>query len=924
MADSTIQQEIEDLRAQVRYHSTLYYTKDTSEITDQEYDRLRDRLVALENEHPEFFDPDSPTQQVGAARSEAFEPIRHATKMLSLDKVTSESELASWYSSCVKRIQDSPTAIESPDDASQLQLVCEPKIDGVAISLLYEGGKLVRAATRGDGNVGENVTANVLTIKAIPRQLEGNDIPNRFEVRGEVYMPIAGFQQYNREAAESGTDLIQNPRNGAAGSLRQKNPDVTKSRPLSFFCYSIHTENLEFEQRITHFEALNLLKEWGCPVNDRIHLTSSLEECRTFIEDLLEARDALGYEIDGAVMKVNNFNLRGTLGETVHHPRWAMAFKYPSQEAITRLVDVDFQVGRTGVITPVARLEPVQVGGVTVSNASLHNMELVKNLDLMIGDDIRLHRAGDVIPQVIGVVEQSRTEKRERRAIERPKSCPVCDGPVEQRTDQVYLRCIAGRRCPEQLQQSIEYFVSKTALDIDGLGANTVRQLLELGKVQRFSDLFRLTEEDLSEVPNFAEKSINALLASINSAKETTFQRFVASLGIDLIGPEVAADIGARVKDIEELLQYVRLPETRLAPQGKCQNELFGSVNLQFEQLSTPGTVPGLLNTTNRYRLWATPADHSYLLSRPKPTSDWNTAASDSLAFIEFVMPKGGEMTEAFLAVLANPSDSMVCVCYSCSRFIVARVTAINTEEISRGSNYRIHLQYLYSWNADDITDIESVSKGSVGVCFAPRGKLTDNGSVWCVSDSGSAIGLPTLDSDATDSIPKGWTPNLSDIGETTSNKTIWRADKLDDESWFGPYLWSAEVPQPLGLTERIAMEIGLYFANPDNVSDALELIQLGVNPINEQQQVANVDELPLDGETWVLTGTLESMTRDQAKDVLVKLGAKVGSGSPSRNTTHVLAGKNAGSKLTKAQSLGIPILSEQDFESRIADFEKS
>ena len=612
--------------------------------------------------------------------------------------------------------------------------------------------------------------------------------------------------------------------------------------------------------------------------------------------------------------------MRDTLGETVHHPRWAIAFKYPSQEAITQLIDVDFQVGRTGVITPVARLDPVPVGGVTVSNASLHNMDLVRKLGLMIGDEIRIHRAGDVIPQVIGVVEKSRDESRERRPIEQPRVCPVCNGPVEQRTDQVYLRCIAGRRCPEQLQQSIEFFVSKPALDIDGLGPNTVRHLLSLGKIKGFADLFKLTESDLSEVPKFAEKSITALLDSINASKETTFERFFTALGIELIGPEVAVDLAKRVTDLDDLLKRIRTPVSRITAQGKLPFELFSLASFSCDRISAPGTVPGLLISANRYRLWATPNDVSFLLARPAPQSSWSALASEALTLLEVLSTSGNETNLNDALIDKIVPNTMLCFRYSDENYLVARVTGTTTSTTRNGTNNRIHLQYMYSANVGEFEKIETFDKGKVEILVAPPPSSNENNrTIWYSTNSLASSQVPPLELTNEDALPSGWTNRLDDVELEDQLTTIWRADPLDDGSWFGPYLWSTPTTETLGLTERIAREIALYFENEDNVDDAREIIALGVNPENEHPSNESIP-LPLDGENWVLTGTLESMTRDEAKDVLTRLGAKVGSSAPNKNTTFVLAGKNAGSKYGKAQSLKIPILTEDQFQGRLKD----
>lgn len=533
--------EAADLRERLDHHLYRYHVQDDPEITDAEYDALYDRLVAIETAYPELVVPDSPTQRVGAEPSERFAEVRHETPMLSLDKCSSIAELNAWEERCHRLL----------DEGDELRYFCEPKIDGVAVSLLYRDGTLVRGATRGNGDAGEDITANVRTIGAIPLKLRGADVPATLEVRGEVYMPIAGFYAFNERARETGERPIVNPRNGAAGSLRQLDPRITAGRPLSMFCYSAG-DNADWRPP-RHSDVLEAFASWGLRINRRAQLTGDLAGCEAYIRSLETARDGLGYAIDGAVVKVDDFALRDKLGQVTRKPRWAIAYKYAAEEASTILLDVDFQVGRTGAVTPVAKLEPVFVGGVTVSNATLHNMDEIARLDLHIGDTVMIHRAGDVIPRVSKAVLEKRPADAARPEL--PKDCPVCGSPVVKPEGEVVARCSGGLRCGAQQRERLRHFASRLALDIEGLGDKLVDQLVTNGLVAGPADLYRLTREQLAGLERMAEKSADNLLAALQASKETTFARFVYALGIREVGETTAAALAARYRTLDALLE---------------------------------------------------------------------------------------------------------------------------------------------------------------------------------------------------------------------------------------------------------------------------------------------------------------------------------------------------------------------------------
>ena len=533
------EQEIAALRERINYHLRRYHALDDPEISDADYDADFDRLKALEEAHPQLATADSPTQRIGAAPASQFASVRHATPMLSLDKCTSVAELQAWEERCQRLL----------DDGDELRYFCEPKMDGVAVSLLYRDGRLVRGATRGNGETGEDITANVRTIGVIPLQLAGNP-PATLEVRGEVYMPIAGFLAFNERARQAGERPIVNPRNGAAGSLRQLDPKVTATRPLSMFCYSIGDDAQWRPHR--HSEVMQQFDAWRLPVNPRGRLRANLAACRAYVDELLQERDNLGYAIDGAVVKVDDFALRDKLGQVTRKPRWAIAYKYPAEEASTVLRDVDFQVGRTGAITPVAKLVPVFVGGVTVSNATLHNMDEIVRLDLRIGDTVLIHRAGDVIPQVMKVLERERPP--EAAEVQLPATCPICASPIVRPAGEVVARCSGGLKCGAQQRERLRHFASRLALDIEGLGDKLVDQLVSQALVQDPSDLYALTKEQLEGLERMGAKSAENLLAALERSKQTTFARFIYALGIREVGETTAAALAAHHRTLPALL----------------------------------------------------------------------------------------------------------------------------------------------------------------------------------------------------------------------------------------------------------------------------------------------------------------------------------------------------------------------------------
>ncbi len=532
--------KIEKLREQLRHHAHAYYVLDTPEIPDVEYDRLFRALEKLESEHPELVTPDSPTQRVGAGPLASFTQVKHRIPMLSLGNVFSDEELLAFD----KRIRD-----RLKNDAV-IEYAAEPKLDGLAVSIVYQDGLLVQAATRGDGTTGEDVTHNVKTIQSVPLKLSGKKYPALLEVRGEVYMPKKGFNALNAKARKLGEKTFANPRNAAAGSLRQLDPRIAAQRPLAMYCYSVGIhEGGTFPD--THSAMLQQLGLWGLPVCAESDLVEGVDGCLEYYRVVQNKRDRLPYDIDGVVYKVNSFALQETLGFVARAPRWAVAHKFPAQEELTTITDVEFQVGRTGALTPVARLEPVSVGGVTVSNATLHNMDEIERKDIRIGDRVVVRRAGDVIPEVVSAVvaERQGTEKR----IILPELCPVCQSAVERIEGEAVARCTGGLYCKAQRSEAIKHFVSRKAMDIDGLGEKLVEQLVETNLINTVADIYTLKLEQLTALERMGEKSASNLLAAIKKSKTPTLARFIYALGIREVGEATAMNLAASYTDISSL-----------------------------------------------------------------------------------------------------------------------------------------------------------------------------------------------------------------------------------------------------------------------------------------------------------------------------------------------------------------------------------
>ncbi|WP_312920478.1 NAD-dependent DNA ligase LigA [Stutzerimonas nitrititolerans] len=779
----TAAERIAELRSEIDAHNYRYYVLDEPSVPDAEYDRLFKELRALEAEHPELVTPESPTQRVGGEALAAFGQVRHEVPMLSLGNAFEEQDLTDFDRRAREGL-DLPAG-DLFGDGAELEYSCEPKLDGLAVSLLYENGHLVRGATRGDGSTGEDISANVRTVRNIPLKLHGSGWPVVLEVRGEIYMPKAGFEALNARQLESGGKPFANPRNAAAGSLRQLDSKITASRPLELCAYGVGRSDGELAD--THIGILQALKGWGLPISRELKLARGLAECREYFQAMGEKRDALPYEIDGVVFKVNSIAQQRELGFRAREPRWAIAHKFPAREEITELLGVEFQVGRTGAITPVARLKPVQVAGVTVSNATLHNMDEVARLGVMIGDTVIVRRAGDVIPQILGIIAERRPV--DARAVAVPDSCPVCGSAVE-RTQLIkrskgretvsegsIYRCVGRLACQAQLKQAIIHFVSRRAMDIDGLGDKIVEQLVDKELIRSPADLYCLTFEQVVALEGFAEVSSRNLLKSIEASRTPTLARFIYALGIPDVGEETAKLLARALGSLERVARalpdvLVYLPEVGL--------EVAHEIHSFFQDAHNQQVIEQLLKRGVQ-------------------------------------LQEEGDIHPEFAACAT----------------LAGLIDKLDIPFIARTGAQRL---------ADRFGSLEAV------------------------------------------------------IG----------ADWLD-------------LRQVERLNEKAARALRDYFDVPENAQRARDVeAQLRDFGMHWQSERKSVEGLPLAGQTWVLTGTLEAMSRDEAKVQLEALGAKV-SGSVSARTSCVVAGPGAGSKLAKANELGLKVLDEPAFLEQLA-----
>ena len=590
-ADQEIRQEVARLRQELTDHNHRYYVLDDPLISDAEYDQLFRRLANLEAEHPELHDPASPTQKVGAPPLTAFTQVRHTVPMLSLANVISREEMQEFH----QRVQ---RTLETTQD---VEYVAEPKIDGVAVELVYENGKLAVGSTRGDGVTGEDVTANLRTVRSIPlalRSQSAHPTPRRLEVRGEVFLPKASFRKLNDERAQAGEPLFANPRNATAGSLKQLDSAITTQRPLDFFCYGVG--QIEGSAFLSYWDLRQALTLWGIKPVPLGRVCPTVEDVFAVVDDLEARRDSLDYEIDGVVVKVNSFALQAQLGQISRSPRWAVAYKFPAIQATTTVLNIVPQVGRTGTLTPVAELDPVHIGGVTVKSASLHNMDEIERKGIRIGDTVIVERAGDVIPYVVKTIPDKRTGH-----FVMPTECPVCGARVEREEGEAAYRC-TGLACPAQLKESLKFFAARGHMDIDGLGEKIIDQLVNRKLVQDPGDLYHLTQEQLAGLDRLGEKSAHNLVAALEHSKATTLPRLIAALGIRHVGEATARQLAEHFGDLDRIMQA---EEEALQDVPDIGPEVARSVAAFFGQEHNRAVVKKLLDAGVHFpRLEAKPA----------------------------------------------------------------------------------------------------------------------------------------------------------------------------------------------------------------------------------------------------------------------------------------------------------------------------
>lgn len=530
---------IEELRKEIEKHRTLYYEKNSPIISDYEYDLLEKELKELEETYPEFKTAKSPTLKVGGTVGKGFATVTHPIPLLSLENVYNEGELRDWI-----------LRLEKIIERTKLDFVGELKFDGLSVALFYENGKLIKAATRGDGTTGEDVTLNILKVKDVPKEIlfKGESLI----VRGEIFMPIKEFKEFNEKREEEGLEVFANPRNAAAGSLRQIDPSVTGERPLSIYVYQILRSSLEIP--VTHFECLNKLKEWGFPVDSNNKVLHNEGEIYDYYREMVEKRDSFEYDADGIVIKLNLLDLQRIAGNTSKAPRWAVAFKFPPEQARTKVKEIAIQVGRTGALTPVANLEPVKIGGVVISRVSLHNEDELKRKDVRVGDEVLIKRAGGVIPYLVRVFEDKRLQEAKEFIF--PDSCPVCGSRIHKIEDEVIKRC-SNRNCKAQLKEAIRHFASREAMDISGLGKVLVDKLVETGKIKSISDIYSLSIEDISEIERMGKKSAQNLIEEIEKSKKRGFDKLLYALGIRMVGVETAKLLSENFRTIDSLKNAV-------------------------------------------------------------------------------------------------------------------------------------------------------------------------------------------------------------------------------------------------------------------------------------------------------------------------------------------------------------------------------
>lgn len=895
----TIAERAEKLRKEIEYHNYRYHALDDPEISDQEYDRLFDELLDIEKRHPNLVTPNSPTQRVGATPSEAFPPVQHLQPMLSLDKSTSMDELKNW-------IQRNEALL----DREIRELICEPKIDGVAVTLHYERGELTRAATRGDGTTGEDVTGNVKTIKSVPLRLLGSSIPELVEIRGEIYIPLDQFEQFNEQARRRHEPELRNPRNGAAGSLRQKDPKVTQDRPLSIYCHSIghSSEDLVLQ---THSSALKRCQEWGCRINPRIETFDRIEKCQHYIDQINADRGSLNYLIDGVVVKVNAFQDQRDLGQLSRQPRWAIAYKYPSSEARTKVLAVDWQVGRTGALTPVARLEPVFVDGVTVSNATLHNIDEIHRLGLKIGAEVVLRRAGDVIPQILRVI----TEGQEDVVV--PTNCPVCGRAASRDPDGVVIRCTERLLCSAQRKESIRHFASRGALDIEGLGDNTVNFLVDLDVVESPLDLYHLTSDELATFERIGEPDSERIASAQKRIDKLAYEQYIHSLEIPHLKkakltkfsnifstlPKLAC---ASEEEVLGVLSNIEQPQAKeICTFLRTTFNECDDLNALHEQVVEQYQKNGFIRYLKELKFPLIPrksvktvVEKYHSLERLQQTTPQE--------LLNVCPMELGEAEEILNTLKLESNPNRFDQKQKLARFLRQKQDSVlNNQQLESLVGTFSTLNSLLKATESDVVELAGFDKrlatrfvACLKYNLATKERIGEENSIQLAAN--------IRKSKTTTFARFIFGLGIPEVGESTAQNLATRFHTLDALLNATPE--ELETVDDVGTV--VSKNIFNFFSNLRNRELVLALVDAGVSWPVEQQE----SNLPLSNQTWVITGTL-SIRRPEAAQKLKQLGAKVAS-SVSKKTDVVVAGEAAGSKLTKALELGLKVLNAEEFDA--------
>lgn len=853
-----LEERAKQLRDEIRHHDHLYHALDSPEIEDSQYDQLKKELRDLEDRYPQVATEDSPTRSVGAPPSVAFSPVEHSAPMLSLENVFDAGEMEEFDRRLAGLLDEEGARVYS----------AEPKLDGVALSLLYERGILVRAATRGDGRVGEDVTHTARTIPTIPAQLVGQDIPERLEVRGEVFMPLSGFEAYNRQAEKTGKKILVNPRNAAAGALRQKDPKQAAQRKLDFFAYGVGRVQ-EVPAVTCQSELLSRMQSWSLKVCPQAEIVIGATGCLAYYERIAESRESFDYALDGVVYKLERFDLRDQAGASSHAPRWAVAQKFPAEEKLTKVLAIEYQVGRTGALTPVARLKPVFVGGATVSNATLHNYDELLRKDVREGDTVVVRRAGDVIPEVV----RSLSEHREGYP-PLPERCPECSSVVSRTQDEAVARCTGGLICPAQRKAAILHFLSRDALDIEGLGEEWVDVLVRDGIVRGVEDIYRIKEEQFATMAikyPVGKEPAQQFLGAINEARRNRWPRLLYGLNIPAVGPVTAERLAGACENLSEL-QHAK--EEQLLKIPKCTQAAAKSVVAFFDEERNRELIALLIDSDVTWGRSETET----------PRTDTNSYNEPDVRQLFHGHRVGGQLLKDAIRVLVSPK--VLDIKSLGDRWVDQLVDQLLDEELIGDVSDLFHL------------DPERVAGLELSRFFGKKRAKDLIAEIKKKKQTTLARFLFAL--------------GIRDVGRVTAETLALHFGSLqalrtaeDNEL--------REVPD---VGEIVAGRVRTFFSDKRNRQVIKALKNSGVTWPERQVSTVTSEGL-LQGKAFVLTGALKSMTRSEARERIRAVGGRV-VGSVSKNTDYLVTGANPGNKVVKAKNLGINLLDEDGFLEKL------